>query len=70
MRISKQVTPPGGWVYKQGDYLLKEDTRDSLVALVTEHRVSNGIAVGNVVEDIENQLAKNNPSIKLGIKLK
>lgn len=69
MRISKQVIPPGGWAYKQGNYLLTSDSFDSLATLIKEHRVSNGITVGNVVEDIENQIAENNPSINLDIKL-
>lgn len=64
------MVPPNGWGYQEGDYFLRGDTFDLLVSEITAHRVSNGKAVGNVVEDIENQIAKNNPSIKLGIKLK
>lgn len=63
MRISRQLVPPGGWAYIQGDYKLQAQTFEALVDLVLNHRQSNGIEIGNVTEEVEEQIAESNPSI-------
>lgn len=69
MRFSIQVTPPGGWKFKQGNYLLISDTFKDLTEMVRQHRKSNNIDLGNVEKDIEDQLCDLHPSIITNRKL-
>lgn len=67
MAISHQRVPHGGWKYYQ------ERTRTTIAALdhaslvkqVSDHRRNNGIDVGDVEEDIDQQIEKNQPQLTI-----
>lgn len=63
MRMSKWVTPSGGWKFLQGETWIFGHTFDNLVSIVKTHRISNGIPIGDVEKDIIQQLMKLNPSV-------
>lgn len=63
MRISRQLVPPGGWRYNQKGIMIYGDTFDDLAIHVRAHRQSNGMRLGDVEDDIEQQLARLHPSI-------
>lgn len=65
MRISRQLTPPGGWKFKQGDIWLYGQTWDELLTNVITHRVSNKIRMDSPEFDIEDQIIKSNPTIEV-----
>lgn len=64
MKISRQVIPPGGWKFQQGNTLLISETFDLLVSNVKSHRVSNGIPLGDIASDIEDQIIAKFPQLK------
>lgn len=64
MIISHCVIPHGGWRYTQGTTVLFGETFDLLVKTVKSHREANGIPPGDVVDDIEKQIAENQPELK------
>lgn len=66
MRISRQLVPPNGWNYQQGDVLLEGKTWAELVTNVIAHRASNSLEIGNPEYDIESQLIQRNPNIEIG----
>lgn len=63
MRMAKQVTPPNGWKYLQGDCWILGWSFDNLVGIVKTHRINNNIPLGDVEKDIREQLMNRNPSI-------
>ena len=63
MKMSKQVTPPNGWKYLQGDCWIFGWNFDNLVGIVKSHRINNGIPLGDVEKDVKDQLMTINPSI-------
>jgi len=67
MAISHQRTPQNGWRYKQPrtETTIITTDWDSLVRAVTDHRRSNGIDVGDVIGDIDMQIAVNHPELVL-----
>lgn len=66
MKISRQVIPPGGWKFQQGNTLLISETFDLLVSNVKSHRTSNGIPIGDIASDIEDQIIEKFPKLKRG----
>lgn len=58
---SKNVVPPGGWYFEQGRYRIQGETWAALVANVAAHRTSNGLPVGNVADEVENQICTRHP---------
>lgn len=62
MRMSKWVTPPGGWQFIQGDTTIMGHSFENLVAIVKTHRLNNSIPMGDVEKDIMNQLMKLRPT--------
>lgn len=65
MRMSRQVIPPMGWRFLQGDCWIIGGSFDNLVSIVKTHRISNNIPIGDVEKDVELQLMKMHPSIIL-----
>lgn len=65
MKISHGLVPPGGWKFKQGQFTIEGDHFEDLVQNVRYHRISNIMPEGNVVDDIENQIIKQFPHLKI-----
>lgn len=63
MKISRDLVPPGGWEYKQGQFIIEGETFNELVQNVTHHREANAIFIGNVSKDIEDQIASKHPHL-------
>lgn len=66
MESTVQV-PPGGWRYKQDqtNTTVVGSSWEDLVIAVTNHRRLNGIAKGDVEEDIRGKFRKDYPSFKI-----
>ena len=62
--------PPNGWKFKEGETLIKANTFDALVKAVIAHRLANNIFIGETIEEVEDQLADENPSIILNGQVK
>lgn len=70
-RISHQLVPNGGWQFLENGTLFKAQTWNDLVRDVRNHRISNQIPIGNLEEEIEDQIAEEHPSFIInGDKLK
>lgn len=65
MRISKGLTPPGGWSYQEGEYWIHGAEADDLIANLAAHRKNNGHEVGDPWADITAQKCYRNPEICL-----
>lgn len=55
--LTKMQIPHGGWWFDKH----RASTFDELVSIVTKYRVSNGIPLGNVVAEIEDQICSRDP---------
>lgn len=67
MPINHQIVPPNGWRFlepKSNITIISLDW-NSLVKGVIAHRKSNGIDVGDVELDIDNQIEKNHPHLSV-----
>lgn len=67
MAISPQRVPHGGWRYYQERTRTTISAIDyhSLVKQLSDHRRNNGIDVGDVESDIQEQIEKNQPHLKI-----
>lgn len=65
--INHQVTPHGGWSFLEPKTNIKivSLTHERLVRDVSNHRRSNGIDVGNVEKDIDEQIENNHPYLSI-----
>lgn len=54
--VTKGITPKGGWWFKEGDLIIKDETFDKLVLSVVAHRINNGKPMGHPSEEIEKQM--------------
>lgn len=70
MRISHHLVPPLGWIYRQDGIILREQTFDDLVKLLLSHRKENNIAIGDPIQDIEDQIADEYPNFIINGDLK
>lgn len=61
-----QVVPSCGWEFLQGETKITATTWDDLLKYVKEHRVSNGIPIGNFVKDIEDQIKERTKPVRKG----
>lgn len=64
--ISKQLVPPGGWQYQQGEIWIDGQTADELIGNIRQHRLSNGLPEGDPWQDIQDQICGAHPSTCLG----
>jgi hypothetical protein len=53
--------PLGGWKWKEGNAPLEADGKDALVKKITNYRLTNGIALGDVSGDLAQAWAENSP---------
>lgn len=65
MIISHCVMPSGGWQFRDGVVLLIAETFDNLVKNVRGHRASNGKPPGDPAKEIEEQLVKSQPHLRI-----
>lgn len=58
MALTKYIVPNGGWMFVDGDTVIKEDDLDKLVLAVVAHRINNGKDMGSPTQEIEDQIEK------------
>lgn len=51
--LSRNLVPPNGWMYPQGNVLLNMNAFSETVELITQHRRANGIPIGDPAKDLE-----------------
>lgn len=67
MRISKFLTPPGGWKFQEGGNWIYGDSFDDLVSTLKSNRISNKVKSGTEEKDVEDQLYNLYPSIRVDV---
>lgn len=63
MRLSKWRVPGNGWCYQEGEFRIRGDSADQLIANLAAHRKSNGKEIGDPWQDIQNQVLEEHPSL-------
>lgn len=54
--VTKGLTPKGGWHFKEGELIIRDETFDQLVLAVVAHRINNGKPMGHPAQEIEQQI--------------
>lgn len=64
--IKESIVPPGGWTFKQAVHgkiiEVQGHSLENLFRLVLETRIENGIEVGDVIRDVEEQICARSPT--------
>lgn len=66
MSISHWLTPPGGWAFKESNkIIIRGESWEELVKYVRLHRLANRIPLGNVEQEVDDQISQLHPQLVL-----
>lgn len=64
-RMSRQVTPPGGWRFQHGSIIIKSENWDRLISDIRSHRINNKIDLGDPEKEAEEQILILHPHLRI-----
>lgn len=64
-RMSRQVTPPGGWKFQQGSIMIRSENWDQLIKDIRSHRLNNKMHEGDPEKEAEEQILILHPHLRI-----
>lgn len=64
-RMSRQVTPPGGWRFQQGSIIIRSENWNQLMTDIKNHRINNKMDAGDPEKEAEEQILILHPHLRI-----